>query len=86
MLFDFPLGFPRGNAGVPVGPADGAVDKMGNACFLGDIRQVLALLDFAPEAGDPVVLNAEDAINTVRSPFQGSGIFQISLYNFNALS
>ena len=64
MLFDFPLGFPRGNAGVPLGPADGAVDEMGNACFLGDISQVLALLDFALEAGDPVILNAENAINS----------------------
>src|SRR5215471_21393183 len=86
MLFDFPLGFPRGNAGVALGPADGAVDEMGNTGFLSDIRQVLTLLDFAPEAGNPVILNAEDAINTARGSFQGGRILQISLYNFNALA
>ena len=58
VFLDFPLRLPMRDAGVPLRSAHRTVDEMLHACFLGDVGEVLTLMDLAFGANRPKILDA----------------------------
>src|SRR5262249_36399096 len=83
IVFDFPFAFPMRDSGVALRSTDRAVDQVLDVGFLGDVRDVLALQDFAASADGPKILDTVDAVDAYGSASDGGRILQVTLHEFD---
>src|SRR6202011_5189447 len=84
VLFDLPLALPMRDAGVPLSPTHGTVDKVLHSRLLGNVGQVLALLNLTFRSHCPEILDTVNAVDTARGAIERRRVFQVSLQHFDA--
>src|SRR5262249_41885961 len=82
-VLNFPLTLPMGNSRISFGTANGTVNKVRYARFLGGGGKILALGNLPFRSDSPEVLNAVNSVDSCHSASDGGRIFQISFNNFD---